>query len=67
MATGRVVWLGDGITDFFKESAEAEPVPVGGIITLEQAQVTDLERRGHRFAPNQVGRGPAGDPASTGD
>lgn len=47
---GKVVWLGDGMTDFLRESPEAEPVPVGGIVTLEQAQVTDMERRGHRFA-----------------
>ena len=49
--TGKVVWLGDGgDSDFFKANAEAEPVAVGGIVDLEQAQVTDLEARGHRFA-----------------
>lgn len=47
---GKLVWLGDGATDFFKESEAAEPVPVGGIVSLEQAQVTALERTGHRFA-----------------
>jgi len=51
MATGKLVWLGDGMTDFIQESYEAGPVPVGGIVTLEQGQLTDLERRGHRFAP----------------
>jgi hypothetical protein len=48
--TGKVVWLGNGVAAFMQPTKGGDPVPVGGEITLSQAQVTALEAAGHRFA-----------------
>lgn len=46
----QVVWLGNNVAEFLIPKEGADPVRVGEKVTLKQAQVTHLERVGHRFA-----------------
>lgn len=45
----RMVWKGNNVSHFLKINEDAEPVPVGGVVNLTQAQIDSLAAIGHAF------------------
>ena len=68
MAKKKYIWLGNNVAAGLKADGEAEPTPIGGEITLGEAQVATLEKAGHRFADpeSREGKDAAKQAAATG-